>query len=341
MSKYITIGCVGDLILDEPGPMEPYFEDCKTDISNIDVMIGHVETPHTKRAQPSSIKIQAPPSDPDHLDIMKDLGFKVATTAGNHSYDCGPFGVVDTLAKLHELGIQTCGTGANIFEAKKPAIVEADGVKIGVIDYNAVGPAWGWATSQKPGTNYVDILSFSRAEDMVGAFGKLYTFVEPDAKKKMIEEVKELKAQCDIAVVIYHKGSGGKGPNLQMYEFEMTRSAIDAGADIVFAHHHHQLKAVEMYNGKPIFHGLGNFVCVTYAMTPGVNESPEMVAYMKEREKQGRGKAVYDPPYYPWTEETLETMIAQVKVDKTGVKEVGFIPYKIDKTCDEEEINPT
>jgi hypothetical protein len=42
MSDKISICCVGDLILDEPGPVEPYFEDCKDVLKAQDVMIGHL-----------------------------------------------------------------------------------------------------------------------------------------------------------------------------------------------------------------------------------------------------------------------------------------------------------
>jgi hypothetical protein len=38
------------------------------------------------------------------------------------------------------------------------------------------------------------------------------------------------------------------------------RSFIDAGADAVVVHHAHVVSDMEIYKGKPIFHGLGNFV---------------------------------------------------------------------------------
>ena len=90
MSKEISICCVGDLILDEPGPMEPYFEETREILGEQDVLIGHVETPHTTRNLPSCIDIQAPPSNPQHLEVLPDIGFTIATVAGNHLYDCGP-----------------------------------------------------------------------------------------------------------------------------------------------------------------------------------------------------------------------------------------------------------
>ena len=61
MSEKLSIICVGDLILDEPGPMAPYFEGTKAVFQQEDFTIGHVETPHTRRNLPSCIDIQAPP----------------------------------------------------------------------------------------------------------------------------------------------------------------------------------------------------------------------------------------------------------------------------------------
>jgi len=331
MSKELSIMAVGDLILDEPAPIERYFEGSREVLGSADVLIGHVETPHTDRSLPSSIDIQAPPSKPEHLNVMAEVGFDIASVAGNHLYDCGPYGVIDTVNKLRELGIAPCGGGANIYEAKAPAIVEKNGVKIGVLSYNATGPKMGWATSQKAGCNYVDVATYYYSPvEMPGAPPKVYTFVWPEELEKLQAEVRELKSQVDIAIVAFHKGNGGNTAKLDTYERPLCYAAIDAGAEIVIAHHHHRLKAVEVYKGKPIFHGLGNFVTVTYAMTAGYNNTPEMLRYLKIREAEGRGGGHYETPYYPWDKDSLYTMIAKITVDEKGVTDFGFIPALID-----------
>jgi poly-gamma-glutamate synthesis protein (capsule biosynthesis protein) len=333
MGEKISICCVGDLILDEPGPMEPYFEGSRDVLQKQDVLIGHVETPHTKRSLPSCIDIQAPPSDPAHLDILADIGFDAATVAGNHLYDCGPYGVIDTVEKLKSLGIQPVGGGADIAEAKKPAIVEKKGRKIGIISYNCAGPKLGWATSQKPGANFVSVeTAYIPARDMPGCPAKVYTFVWPQNLKQMQEEIAGLRRQVDIVAVVFHKGNGGDHPRLDSYEQPISYAAIDAGADVVFAHHHHVLKGVELYHGKPIYHGLGNYVCVTYAMTAGYNNTPEMIAYLKQRAKEGRGNGHYEVDFYPWSEVSRYTMIAKILVDEKGNVEPGLIPCYIEKS---------
>lgn len=333
MKGKLSICCVGDLILDEPGPIAPYFDGSRETLLAQDVMIGHVETPHTARSLPSCVDIQAPPSKPEHLEPLAEAGFHVATVAGNHLYDCGPYGVIDTVEKLKELDIQPVGGGANITEAKKPAMIERDGVHIGVMAYNAAGPKLGWAMSQKPGTNYIGVeTSYVAARDMPGCPAKVYTFIWPESLKKMAEEIASLKREVDVLAVCFHKGNAGDHPRLDSYEQPLCYAALDAGADMIFAHHHHVLKGIEMYKGKPIYHGLGNFVCVTYAMTAGYNDTPEMVAYLKQRAKEGRGGGHYEVDFYPWSEISRYTIIAKVLVDKNGVVDSGFIPCYIEKS---------
>ena len=331
MKRPIGICCVGDLILDEPGPIEPYFDGTRDFLKSQDVLIGHVETPHTVRSLPSCVDIQAPPSDPEHLKALVGCGFHIGTLAGNHLYDCGPYGVIDTVEKLRELGIQPVGGGANIDQAKKPAIVERDGLKVGVLSINATGPKLGWAMSQKPGANYVPVETcYSPAMDMPGSPAKIHTFILPEKLNILRDEVSQLKKMVDIAVVCFHKGYGGDVPRLLDYEQPLCYAAIDAGADIIFAHHHHVLKGVELYKGKPIYHGLGNFVCVTYAMTAGHNDTPEMIAYLKQRAREGRGDGHYKVDFYPWSEVSRYTMIAKVLVDEKGIVDSGFVPCFIE-----------
>ena len=333
MKDKLSICCVGDLILDEPGPIAPYFDGSREALRAQDVMIGHVETPHTVRNLPSCVDIQAPPSKPEHLEPLVEAGFHVATVAGNHLYDCGPYGVIDTVEKLKELGIQPVGGGANITEAKKPAIVERGGIRIGVMAYNATGPKLGWAMSQKPGANYIGVeTSYVPARDMPGCPANVYTFIWPENLKQMEEEIAALKREVDVLAVCFHKGNGGDHPRLDSYEQPLCYAALDAGADMIFAHHHHVLKGVELYKGKPIYHGLGNFVCVTYAMTAGHNDPPEMIAYLKQRAREGRGDGHYEVDFYPWSEVSRYTMIAKVLVDKNGVVDSGFIPCYVEKS---------
>jgi len=335
IDKPISICCTGDLEMDEPGPMEQYFEGTRELIKQQDLLIAHVEIPHTtmERAQLSCLDVQALPASPEHLNILKDLGIEVATFASNHTYDCGPNGVIDTIAKLNSLGIKVAGAGETIMQAKKPVIVERQGIKIGVLAYNIAGPKFGWACSYKPGTNYVPVVtSYTPAQDMPGCPAKVHTFIMPEALEQMKAEVAALKEQVDIAIVCYHKGNGGNNTKLSDYERPLCHAAIDAGADIIFAQHHHMLKGIEVYKDKPIYHGLGNFVCVTYHLTIGYNDTPEKLAYLVQRNKEGRGDGHYEVDFYPWPPYSRLTILPRVLANKKGLVECSFIPCYIEKS---------
>ena len=48
---------------------------------------------------------------------------------------------------------------------------------------------------------------------------------------------------------------------------DLAHMFIDSGADIVFGHHPHVIQTMEIYNNKPIFYSMGNFVFDQYFST--------------------------------------------------------------------------
>ena len=107
---------VGDLILDEPDP-DSFFEPARSILQQADLLVGHVEVPHTRRGRENTSDVPAPPSDPDNLAALKRAGFHIATLAGNHMHDAGPDRIEDTITTLQQLGIVTTGAGMCIAEA--------------------------------------------------------------------------------------------------------------------------------------------------------------------------------------------------------------------------------
>src|SRR5262249_10222316 len=55
----------------------------------------------------------------------------------------------------------------------------------------------------------------------------------------------------------FHGGSSTETPDF-LHEF--AHAAIDEGCDMVAGHGPHFLRGIEIYNGKPIFYSLGNFI---------------------------------------------------------------------------------
>jgi len=83
-------------------------------------------------------------------------------------------------------------------------------------------------------------------------------FGDPSTKST-IKKIKENASQVDYTVVYTHWGAEYQTdfwPGCQ----EKGRQFIDAGADIVLGSHPHVVQPIEIYEGKPIFYSLGNFV---------------------------------------------------------------------------------
>ncbi len=62
-----------------------------------------------------------------------------------------------------------------------------------------------------------------------------------------------------LTVVLTHAGKEYVALGSETYN-QYLRSFIDAGADVVVAVHTHVISDMEMYKGKPIFRGVGNFI---------------------------------------------------------------------------------
>lgn len=322
----LTLLLVGDLILDEPSP-DVFFARARSTLLAADVVAGHVEVPHTARGRESSLDVPAPASDPRSLLALGRAGFHVVTLAGNHIADAGPEGIEDTIEGLRRQGIATTGAGASLEDAHRPAIIDRDGVRLGFLSYNCVGPRESWATSAKPGCAYVKVLTHYELDYATpGGPPTIYTFADPVTQQRMHDDVERLRACVDVVVVALHKGLGHTPATLAMYERPLAKVAIDAGADIVVGHHAHILQGVEVYRGKPIYHGLGNFVTVTRALNVEANASPERLAWAKKR----RILFGFEPdpayPTYPFHPEARNAMVAWCEVNASGVVRAGFHP---------------
>jgi poly-gamma-glutamate capsule biosynthesis protein CapA/YwtB (metallophosphatase superfamily) len=73
--------------------------------------------------------------------------------------------------------------------------------------------------------------------------------------------VRNASRQADYTIINSHTHEGG-ADRYAPPEFFVTfsRAMIDAGADIVTASGPHVLRGIEIYKGKPIFYGLGDFI---------------------------------------------------------------------------------
>ncbi len=324
--RNLTMLAVGDLFLSKP---ESDFALVAPFLKSGDVVIGQGETPYTTRPVSSSTdKISG--HDPNTMSSLNRAGFNVISLAGNHLREAGTPGVEDTINWLRNHDIAVAGAGMNINEARRPAIIKRNGTRFGFLDYNCVGPTETWATSDKAGCAYVEIIThYNLATATPGGLPTIYTFIERDSQNAMVDDIKKLRPICDILVVVLHKGIGHAPAKLAMYEQPLSYTAIDAGADLILAHHAHLLRGVEQYKGKFIFHGLGHFIM---SMPPRTEEEKQRIhsqKYLQQRLEQFG--YIPDPKdsTYPFHPESKNTIIAKCIIDNGKISRVSYIPCLI------------
>lgn len=332
-STEITITCTGDLVLGLPEP-EKLLAASRATFAASDLVIGHVELAHTDR--PVMIYGLSAPSaslPPERLSALAEVGVDIATLAGNHLFDSGPNGVADTISTLTNLGISTAGGGLTLDQARTPAIREVGNRTVGVLSYNCVGPHQSWASANKAGAAYLEIITHyeNTYESPGGPPDKVYSFVTPVTQAAMVDDIRGLRRRADIVVVALHKGIGHIPAVLAMYEQPLARSAIDAGADVVIGHHAHILRGVETYRGKPVFHGLGNYLTVTHQLSvdPKANPSPERLAWARKRRELFGFEPDPAYPTYPFHPQARHTMLAHCAIQSDGSIRAGFLPCRI------------
>jgi poly-gamma-glutamate capsule biosynthesis protein CapA/YwtB (metallophosphatase superfamily) len=164
--------------------------------------------------------------------------------ANNHMLDWGSAGLAETLSALHSAGIKTAGAGRNLAEALEPAVIQFGGSRVLVFVFgmtdSGIPPDWA-ATDTKPG---VAMLS-----------GPLDTRVSHVA-----ETVRAMKRPGDIAVLSIHWGPNW-GYHIPAEHRTLAHKLIDDGAvDVIHGHSSHHPKPIEVYEGKLILYGCGDFL---------------------------------------------------------------------------------
>jgi poly-gamma-glutamate capsule biosynthesis protein CapA/YwtB (metallophosphatase superfamily) len=80
---------------------------------------------------------RAPPAA---IETLAHLGVDCVTLANNHALDFGTVALVDTLELLRQAGIATVGAGANAAEAHRPAVLERNGFRVGIVGVPIIRP---------------------------------------------------------------------------------------------------------------------------------------------------------------------------------------------------------
>ena len=200
--------------------------------SSADIRIFNLEVPIYDKLNPifkCGSNLIAPTST---INGIKALNPTLVTLANNHILDHGEDGLKSTQDILNYNEIPFTGVGDDIYQARKPHIIEYNGVSLGI--YACAENEFTIATEKSMGANPFDPL-------------------------ESLDDIYELSNKCDYTIVLYH---GGKeyyrypSPYLQ----KVCRKIVEKGADLVICQHSHCVGTLEKYMESTIVYGQGNLI---------------------------------------------------------------------------------
>ena len=246
-AQTLNIAMTGDIMMGTtfPSVMLPanegrdLFRDAKEILVNADLTLGNLEGTlcdggrSTKGSGPNSYSFRTPTS---YGHLLKEAGFDYLSMANNHANDFGPEGIVSTEAVLESQGILFSGIAGRI----ESAVIERKGLKIGLCAFG----------HNSYTLKHTDLTTVGRIVD-------------------------DLVSKCDLVIVSFHGGAEGRtknhlpqGPESFLGENrgslrQLAHFCIDHGADVVYGHGPHVVRAMEVYKDRFIAYSLGNF-CTPY-----------------------------------------------------------------------------
>jgi poly-gamma-glutamate capsule biosynthesis protein CapA/YwtB (metallophosphatase superfamily) len=168
----------------------------------------------------------------------------VCVLANNHVLDFGRSGLVETLDALAGAGLRTAGAGRDAAQAWRPAVVPLDGagrVLVVAFGFASSGIPPGWAaTGDRAGVAFLGEPSDAVADAISAG-------------------LQETRRAGDLAVASVHWGPNW-GYRVGRRETRFAHRLVEGGVDVVHGHSAHHPRPVEVYRGKLILYGCGDFI---------------------------------------------------------------------------------
>lgn len=167
-------------------------------------------------------------------ELSKTIRFEGFSAANNHIFNYGD--AETTLNNIRKLGLLSVGLGKDLNDASKSiSINDEHGVNYTVLSF-----AWRLTESQ--------IASHCKEG------------VNPWTRKHSLESVRKAVGEGKQNIVVFVHWNYEMNYLPFPYDRQLAHELIDAGATAVIGCHSHRVQPVEVYKGKPIIHGLGNFL---------------------------------------------------------------------------------
>ncbi len=271
----LTIAVVGDIMMGNTFPHNRLpaedgkyiFEDAKDILTSADITCGNLEGTIATSGKPRknlnskmAFMFMMPPRYTQHL---VDAGFDYVGLANNHIYDFFEEAMIQTEENLEKAGIGYSG-------AKDPK---------GINHHKELY------------TKEFTLPTGNKIKVGFCAFGhEDYSLRTRDTAsvRRIIADSLQKQLNCQIVIVCFHGGREGAGARHLPYGSEnfygdergflrdFAHFAIDCGADIVYGHGPHVVRAVELYNNRFIAYSLGNF-CTIGMGTSGLTGNAPLI----------------------------------------------------------------
>ncbi len=326
----VLVGLVGDLLIEREQPDET-FDDVRHLLATPDVLFGNLEASFSDHPHPApSGGVFLFPAA-RNLDAFARAGFNVLSMANNHIVDAGHAAMLENRSRLRSQGVKTCGAGENLADARKPAIMDVQGLRIAFLAYASVFPMGYEARSNVPGLVPLRAYDLWRPAlenyHVPGTPPRLETVPDQKDLAALTEDIAKAKQEADLVFASFHWGDFMRPFHLTDHETRTARHCIDHGVDMVIGHHHHALRGMEWYRQKPIFYGLGHFV-----FDLRLKMSDEFTAMLARISEDPNSFAVFPREGWPWLPlhpDNRLTLMGWARVGREGVKDIGFVPCRL------------
>ncbi len=231
--------------IDYPVPFDYIWGEALIEIEKAkpDLNIVNLETAVTKSDNyfPKGINYRM---NPRNVGVLKVLNIDACVLANNHILDWGREGLIETVDILERNGLKPVGAGKNSKEAKNPAIFNLEMGKVIIF-------AYAYSSSGVP-------LEWQAKENSAGV--NLLANLSEKEITEIRKEIIAVKKKEDFLIFSVHWGANW-GYEIDETFVNFTHRLIDsAGVDLVFGHSSHHFKGFEVYRGKLILYGAGDFI---------------------------------------------------------------------------------
>lgn len=239
-----TLTVVGDVMLGRRITGKPVLAPMAERLAAADITVGNLESTLSDDGEPTQggDSFYAPPSVRAEL---RAAGFDALSLANNHAGDFGDRALVQTVRRLEAAGLPSFGAGRDLAQARRPVVVERDGVRFGFLGFNAIGE------TPEAGPGQPGAVSVS----MPPRTGPL----DRAELGRVLGDVRRLARRADVVVVLPHWGEQYTHRPWAVQR-RVARALAGAGADLVVGGHPHWVQGAELAGEALVVHSLGNFV---------------------------------------------------------------------------------